>query len=747
MVATAEDRLPSWVEAENFQSQQGAAAPRIPMAFASGGSCVASGWGGEAGHFLRYQIELPEDFPVLHVTLRYARGNPGDAEISLSLDGDMGHSGNIDLEATGDWGNRQDGWKYLSMELPATKRGTHTIEIRSLKTGSNVNFDGFYLSSDPIATSRTSLQPPSGPDLIAPIGKGLEALPCRTPLALPYSRRKALVAGSGRVQSFLGSVKLAGHGGNVAGPGLQVRLEGYGPWQYVEQRMLLSPVPSVVTTLKWQDVEMKQTTFAAAPENEGFFVRLTLKNLSAEAREFKLQSKVDNVVAELVADGTQLVAQSAPLLRMLPSDGGAVTTSNAPYPGPLGGGPHMDHKIVVAAGAEGSFDLQFLGNGASREQALNETARIWREKLAAATPCVLPDPKLQYAYDACLRQLLMMIESRPGGGRVLKGLEHYYGSNPYDTFQVSRALDAVGLKTDAEVLLRNQTRHLKEDGIFEMWETGDLRGAGAEQWIVQGLAATALWEHYRLWKDEAWLREIAPTLIKAAQATLRAREAHRGEHQQGSVRVNGLLPPIIGDGGLMIGYHWTQNSGALAGVRIAAEAARILHMPEADKLDAASHEYRKAFDNVRQQAAAADPDRMLSAYPGAEGDKRTRPLWGVVMSVTAFGGIAEDDPAAVQTLRFLQKHLKDGLHLNLGYSSGVWPYLSAEVALWHLRLGETEEAWRILGALVDRASSTSCWYEEISHNPIQGHCDPADVWAAAEVVYLARQLVGAERKK
>lgn len=77
----------------------------------------------------------------------------------------------------------------------------------------------------------------------------------------------------------------------------------------------------------------------------------------------------------------------------------------------------------------------------------------------------------------------------------------------------------------------------------------------------------------------------------------------------------------------------------------------------------------------------------------------------------------------------------------------MWPYLSAEVALWHLRLGETDEAWRILRAMVDRASSTVCWYEEIDHEPPRGYGDPVDVWAAAETEYLLRQLLEAEAKK
>jgi len=68
-------------------------------------------------------------------------------------------------------------------------------------------------------------------------------------------------------------------------------------------------------------------------------------------------------------------------------------------------------------------------------------------------------------------------------------------------------------------------------------------------------------------------------------------------------------------------------------------------------------------------------------------------------------------------------------------STLTWTQHSAVV------LGEIKEAWRILRAMVDRASSTVSWYEEIDHQPPHGHGDPADVWAAAEMVYLARQLL------
>lgn len=733
--------LVRWVEAESFDAQVGSSAAQFEMPTASGGACVDHGWGGRAGHFLRYRVQVDEDVPTLHVTLRYARELAGDSVVSVTLDGDTNTVRLIRLPSTGDWGFKAEGWKYAAVQLLAAAKGAHTLELRSLADRNNVNFDGFYLSAEPVDARRAVAEAPSGPEAVAPLGEGLFPLPCRTPVALPGSRRKAFVTGSGLVQAMLSTPELRGMGGNVAGPSLHVKLVGHGPWQRVAQALLNAPVPTVLTRLEWPEVELEQAVFAAAPEDQGFFVRIVVTNKTPVARKFDLVSAVGNAGADPRGDGMRLVAQGKPLLRAFSAPMTTSSIETSPWPGPLGTGSQLRHKVKVAGQTAATFELQFLGEGLTPAEARAAAAKVWEERLASATRLRLPDPRLQTAFDGSLRQMLTLLEARPGRLRVLKGLQHYYGSNPYDTFQVSRALDAVGLKDPAEELLRHQIAHLKQDGIFEMWETGDLARRGAEQWIVQGLAAVALWNHYELWHEEAWLREIAPPLIRAAHATVHALRGHAGPHQQGGVEISGWLPPIGGDGGLGVGYHWSQDTGPLAGLRCAAEAARKLNRPEAGELRAALQEFQQAMEAVRQRAVAAAGLGMVPAFPGATGAERSRPLWGVVMSVTAFDAIPWADPAAVRTLRFLQTNLSGGLHLNLGYSRGTWPYLSAETALWHLRLGEPEEAWRILGAMVARASSTVCWYEEIESQPPRGHGDSADVWAAAECVFLTRQLL------
>jgi hypothetical protein len=194
---------PLWIEAEDYAAQEGSRAPRFLMPTASGGACVDNDWGGGSKHFLRYDVELADDAARLFVTLRYARETPGDATVAVVVDGRQEHTRVARLPSTGDWGFRPEGWKYAQVELPATAKGKHVFEIRSTAERNNVNFDGFYWSDAPLDTSRPAAVPPAGPDLIAALDAALGRLPCKTPVALPCSKRKAYVDGAGRVQSLV----------------------------------------------------------------------------------------------------------------------------------------------------------------------------------------------------------------------------------------------------------------------------------------------------------------------------------------------------------------------------------------------------------------------------------------------------------------------------------------------------------------------------------------------------------------
>ena len=211
-----------------------------------------------------------------------------------------------------------------------------------------------------------------------------------------------------------------------------------------------------------------------------------------------------------VADGLCLMAQGQPLLRVFPASAVTVSAGKSAMPGPLGGGPQLRHTMKVAGGASASFDLAISRRRPFARGGLRcrGEGMAGKTRLRSANP--LPNPKLQYAFDASLRQMLMLIEA-PGSRPRPQGLAELLRRQSLRHIPGQPRARRGRPRTDAEELLRHQIKHLKDDGIFEMWETGDLQKPGAEQWIVQGLAATALWNHYEVWRDEAWLREITPS--------------------------------------------------------------------------------------------------------------------------------------------------------------------------------------------------------------------------------------------
>ncbi len=207
---------------------------------------------------------------------------------------------------------------------------------------------------------------------------------------------------------------------------------------------------------------------------------ISVTNKTAASREFELVSLVRNVHTVEIADGQRLVAAGQPILRTFSAAVAVVSAENPALPGPLGGGPRLRHRLRLEGDASTSFDLQFLGDDLSPAEAHAAAGTLWQTKLASAVPTQLPDPKLQYAFDAALRQMLALIEPRPDHARVLKGLQHYYGANPYDTFQVSRALDAVSTeRSRAATWIWRSGRCVGRcrDGIFDASAS---RGGGQE---------------------------------------------------------------------------------------------------------------------------------------------------------------------------------------------------------------------------------------------------------------------------
>jgi len=159
--AVGTEAVTLWIEAESYASQTGSTAKSYAMPNASGGAIVNNNWGGRKGHVLRYEVVLPRKTARTYVTLKYARATGGDAIVEIGFDDKPVR---LVLASTGDWGFKASGWRIAQTVLPAMAAGTHTLTIRSLKDGGNVNFDGLFVSDTPKGLTIPKTAPrPAGP--------------------------------------------------------------------------------------------------------------------------------------------------------------------------------------------------------------------------------------------------------------------------------------------------------------------------------------------------------------------------------------------------------------------------------------------------------------------------------------------------------------------------------------------------------------------------------------------------------
>ena len=61
----------------------------------------------------------------------------------------------------------------------------------------------------------------------------------------------------------------------------------------------------------------------------------------------------------------------------------------------------------------------------------------------------------------------MMLEEQYDGLRITKGPQHYYGSDPYDTFRGTRALSYLGHHTTVRRILERQLGRLCKNGMWQ----------------------------------------------------------------------------------------------------------------------------------------------------------------------------------------------------------------------------------------------------------------------------------------
>ncbi len=202
----------------------------------------------------------------------------------------------------------------------------------------------------------------------------------------------------------------------------------------------------------------------------------------------------------------------------------------------LNGKPLRQEEVAVplAPGETAVFDIYLPHRPISRERAvaLAETSfeerrascrAYWKEKLAAAAGVRLPEQRIDEMVRAGLLHLdLITYGLEPKG--TLTSTIGVYSAIGSESSPIIQFMDAMGWHDTARRALMYFLDKQHEDGFIQNFG-GYMLETGAALW--------SMGEHYRYTHDDAWVREIAPKLVKSCEFLHRWRERNLRDDLRG----------------------------------------------------------------------------------------------------------------------------------------------------------------------------------------------------------------------
>ena len=378
-----------------------------------------------------------------------------------------------------------------------------------------------------------------------------------------------------------------------------------------------------------------------------------------------------------------------------------------------------------------------------------EAKKEWLTLLDRASRVTIPDQGVNNALRACLADLFIMREPVAGGQiAAVPGTEVYRAPNAFEAAIVAVALDQMGFHELSAAGYKMCLEMQEPDGDWN-----DPRGWGHLMWGNAGFKAWAAMEHYRLTRDRKYLEWIYPRLA----ASSRWQEQQRARTRTGGGKdrpvTYGLMPPGMGDAGLMndgdlYGVFLPHNIWAVYADRLSVEAAKLLGRT-AD-LETLERIYQTGRDDllaaIDRGAIQADGYRWIPGVPGKTSGSR----WGVLNALTPCGLLPPDDALIRGTLRYIESRLSPGgVPIHTGWmADGMWVAITLDnVAEAHLACGNGDAAARYLYATLNHATPLYTWCEERGQEPGTTQCsgDRQHLWTPVAVVRAIRDSMVLEQ--
>lgn len=247
--------------------------------------------------------------------------------------------------------------------------------------------------------------------------------------------------------------------------------------------------------------------------------------------------------------------------------------------------------------------------------ALASVTKYWRARTAQRARLVTPEQHFNDFHSAHISHVLITDDREVGSDRIHTRVGSFnYGNFSNEACMIISCLDRQGLHSDARHRLDTFIHYQgtvplpgnygSHEGVF--YGSGGYECGGYNQ--HHGWVLWALGEHYRLTRDDSWLRGTAKAMIAGAEWVLRERQATcRMDGAGNRVPEWGLLP--AGSLEDVTDYHYWLSTNAFSylGVWSVADALQSGGHPEAERLVGAAEAYRKDIERAFLQQSALSP--------------------------------------------------------------------------------------------------------------------------------------------
>ncbi|GGD96790.1 hypothetical protein [Paenibacillus nasutitermitis] len=190
--------------------------------------------------------------------------------------------------------------------------------------------------------------------------------------------------------------------------------------------------------------------------------------------------------------------------------------------------------ILIKPGESAVFEFYLPHRPISRERAkrlisqsfgerLQECRDFWHEKLSRATQIRLPEPRVEEMMKAGLLHLELVAYGLEQEGTIVPTIGVYTAIGS-ESSPIVQFMDSMGQAETAKRSLMFFLDKQHEDGFIQNFG-GYMLETGAALWSIG--------EHYRYTRDEQWIAEIKPKLLKAYTYIVAWRERNLKEELRG----------------------------------------------------------------------------------------------------------------------------------------------------------------------------------------------------------------------